>query len=429
MDHKHYIFGNLLDDITKQDIYYIFVLAKKKKYNLLDLKTEDILKIIDKVSNFWLDLNNPYYPIVFENLTNIGFSKKMIELAILELSKIFTYDNMLKRLEIELGKIQKNTMVFPLGILAHITAGNVFVSAIDSLICGIITKNLNIVKSSSKVGNLFGILWLESLRKAEREMNMEGAISDNIAIFSYKSEELIEYFNNYTDGLVVWGSYNTIKYFSSNYDPRKRLIIYGPKYSISVIDSYSLTENLNNDDFYNKLAWDICLWEQRACSSVQTIYIVGKSNPSDLKIFATNLSRNIENFQIEQAELSFDEYVEIFKYEEIMMANEILGYGKYFNKVYLDYDKYDLFIGPLNRFVAIKNTNSLDELIKLISPYSDILQSCSLLVKDKEKFVFQLAKCGITRFVEIGKIGFSEIFAPHEGEYILRKFSKFISIT
>ncbi|MCS6955918.1 MAG: hypothetical protein NZM44_06150, partial [Candidatus Calescibacterium sp.] len=83
---------------------------------------------------------------------------------------------------------------------------------------------------------------------------MKGIISENIVVFSYNSDDLISYLNRYSDGLVVWGSYETIKFFGSNFDPKKKLIMYGPKYSVCVLDDISLSENIDNESFYRSLA-------------------------------------------------------------------------------------------------------------------------------------------------------------------------------
>jgi long-chain-fatty-acyl-CoA reductase len=229
---------------------------------------------------------------------------------------------------------------------------------------------------------------------------------------------------------VVWGGLETIKYFVKNFDPTKKLITFGPKYSISVIDKDVLEDNIDSDEFYEALAWDICLWEQRACSSVQKIYIIGKLENSYLERFSKKLSDKLKNFFIERGELSFDEYTELFKYEEINIAHEVLDNGKYFDSVFWDYYIVSLTIGPLNRMVYVNNVDSIDELCSYLKKSSTILQSCSMKTnnsKNRELYINKLANCGITRFVDIGNIGFNEIFIPHEGEFILRRFSKLVS--
>ncbi|MFN4219864.1 MAG: acyl-CoA reductase [bacterium] len=438
VQNNNYVFGYYLNDLLEGDLDYIFSLANQKRNNLLKTSTEEILKIIDKVSSFFLNADDNLYTFIYQNLRNIGFSKDMIKLAVIELAKIFTYESIKKRIEIEMHNFEifdkwigKDVKVkaFPLGLLVHITAGNVFVSSIDSLLNGIITRNINIVKTSSKVGNFFGLFWIETLKKAEKELSMDGIISDNIAIISYKSDEFMDYINKYADAVVVWGSYDTIKYFASNFDPRKKLITFGPKYSIAVIDKGKFIENIDNDSFYEAIVWDVCLWEQRACSSVQTVYLVGKINKKQIEYFCQKLSKSIKNFSVPQDELSFDEYTEIFKNEEICLANQVLGKGKYYERVYWDYNDITFFIGPLNRFVCVKNVENKDKLKQNLIPYSTILQSCSLLVQEEDEYITTLQDCGITRFVKLGKIGFNEIFAPHEGEYILRRFSKLVSKT
>lgn len=430
---KNYCFGLFLDEIDKVELREIFILAKAKKKEFIKNKLDDLLKVIDEVSRLWMN-DDQKIDFVFDNLKNIGFSKGMIKLAINELCRIFSYDNMVRRINKEFGDIRMldqwigqdiKLRAYPIGLLTHITPGNVFVSSIDSLLCGVLTKNINIIKTSSKVGNFWGLIWVETLKEVEKKLGMEGIISDNIAIISYK-DDIIDFLNQYNDGVVVWGNYDTIKFFSSNFDPKKKLILYGPKYSICVLDSQTVEEVIDDQNFFKTLSWDVCLWEQRACSSVQTVFIVGEIQKSLLEKFAENLSVAIRNFEIEQGELSFDEYTELFKFEEISMANEALNEGKYFERVFLDYSP-GFFIGPLNRFVCVKNVYTLEMLKESLKDYSEILQSCSIRTKNTDEFIDVLSSIGIYRFVEIGSIGFSEIEAPHEGEFILRKFSKLIS--
>jgi hypothetical protein len=438
---SNYVFGLYIDQhLTQSDLDTIFVMAHQKKMKMQEIKIEDIIKVIAEVSEFWMNEESFLYKITLKHI-DVGFSEEMKRLAIRELAKIFTYENLKKKLILELGNIDMldqwvdidssiKMKIFPLGLLAHITPGNVFVSSIDSLINGILTKNINIVKTSSKVGNTFGVLWIESLKMIEKKLNLEGLISDKIALFSYKGEEFIHYLNEYVDALVVWGGLETIKYFVKNFDPTKKLITFGPKYSISVIDKDVLEDNIDSDEFYEALAWDICLWEQRACSSVQKIYIIGKLENSYLERFSKKLSDKLKNFFIERGELSFDEYTELFKYEEINIAHEVLDKGKYFDSVFWDYYIGSLTIGPLNRMVYVNNVDSIDELCSYLKKSSTILQSCSMKTnnsKNRELYINKLANCGITRFVDIGNIGFNEIFIPHEGEFILRRFSKLVS--
>ncbi|MCX7870371.1 MAG: AMP-binding protein [bacterium] len=438
----NYVFGEFIEHpLNISDMEVIFKQARNKLKKIYYLPVYRIIDSIDKVLNLWKDENSFYYKETLKLMPDIvGFSDKMIKLAIDELIKNFIKENLVKRLDVELKDLNlldkwlydNKSNVFlrvnPIGVLVHITAGNVFVSAIDSLLSGLITKNINIIKTSSKVGTTFGILFSKSFLEIDKELASLFAIIN----FDYKDKKLIDLINEYSDGVIVWGGRDSTKYFLENIEPTKNIVIFGPKYSISVID-VDIFLNYNIDFICENLAYDISLWEQRACSSPQVIYIVGKTDIEFLKYFAHKLSfhLNMKLKEILQYELSFDEYVEQFVASELAISKEVLNKAIYYDRVVIDLsDDEFFFISPLNRFVYIKNITDIDFLVSKLENKRDILQSCSILTTNEKLYEYteKLATINITRFTNIGLIAHSYLNAPYEGDYILKRFSKLVSI-
>ncbi|MGC8815605.1 MAG: acyl-CoA reductase [bacterium] len=442
LKNSNFIFGEFIENnLTFNDIEIIFKKARTKLNEIYYIPIYKLIDSIDKVMKFFKDENSYYYKQTLELMPSIvGFSSKMIKLAIDELVKNFTKENLINRLNIELKDLNlldkwlydNKSNVFlrvnPIGVLLHITAGNVFVSAIDSLLSGLITKNINIIKTSSKVGTTFGILFAKSFLEIDPKLASLFAIIN----FDFRDKKLIELINEYVDGLVVWGGRDSTKYFLENIEPTKHIVIFGPKYSISVIDIEAFL-NYNIDFICENLAYDISLWEQRACASPQVIYIIGKTDIEFLKYFAYKLSYHLNLMlkEIPQYELSFDEYVEQFSASDLAISKEVLNKAIYYDRVVLDLSQDEFFfISPLNRFVYIKNIDNIDILVSKLENNRDILQSCSILTTNENLYEYteKLSKINITRFTNIGLIAHSYLNAPYEGDYIFKRFSKLIAI-
>jgi phenylacetate-CoA ligase len=438
----NFVFGEFVEyNLTIDDLEFILKKARSKLNEIYYIPIYKIIDSVDKVMNLWKDENSFYYQEALRLMPSVvGFSEKMIKLAIDELIKNFTKENLVNRLNIELKDINlldkwlydNKSNVFlrvnPIGLLVHITAGNVFVSAIDSLLSGLVTKNINIIKTSSKVGTTFGLLFAKSFLEIDRQLASLFAIIN----FDYKSKKLIDLLNEYIDGIVVWGGRDSTKYFLENIEPNKHIVTFGPKYSISVIDT-EIFLNYNIDFICENLAYDISLWEQRACASPQVIYIIGKTDVEFLKYFAHKLSYHLNLMlnEIPQYELSFDEYVEQFVAKELALSKEVLNKAIYYDRVVLDLsdDEY-FFISPLNRFIYVKNIENIDILISKLEKNRDILQSCSILTTNEKLYEYteKLSTINITRFTNIGLIAHSYIGAPYEGDYIFKRFSKLVTI-
>ena len=436
----NYVFGDFVDyNLNLSDLENILKLSRFKLNEIFSVPVYRIIDSIDKVLNLWKD--SKYYLEAIKIMPSVvGFSDKMIRLAIDELIKNFTKENLVKRLDVELGDLNlldkwlysNEANLFlrcnPIGVVVHITAGNVFVSAIDSLLSGLITKNINIVKTSSKTGTVFGILFAKSFLEVDPKLASLFCIIN----FDYKDKKVLDLMNEYIDGIVVWGGRDSTKYFLENIEPNKRVVIFGPKYSISVIDVEAFL-NYNIDFICENIAYDVSLWEQRACASPQVVYIVGKTDIEFLKYFCYKLSNHINLMlkEIPQYELTFDEYTEQFVASELAISKEILGKSIFYDRVVLDLtDEEFFFISPLNRFIYVKNVDSVDTLVSKLMDKRDILQSCSVLTTNEKLYEYteKLSTINITRFTNIGLIAHSYLNSPYEGDYIFKRFSKLISI-
>ncbi|HAE41148.1 MAG TPA: CoF synthetase, partial [Candidatus Riflebacteria bacterium] len=228
-----------------------------------------ILEILDQVAQAWAD---PDYHLrrkaaeVLPKLTD--FSEEMIEQGFKAISAICRRESLEKRLRGELGNLSVldaglerphldyQLRALPRGVLLHLTAGNVFVGAVDSLVSGIITKNANILKMS-RVDPVFPVLFIESIK----EHDPAGIIWPNQAAVLWKGgDESIETpLLNAQLTVIFWGGHDALLSVKARIGASTKLIENGPRYSLAVVEGQRLKKEVP-EYLVKGLAQDLSLW-------------------------------------------------------------------------------------------------------------------------------------------------------------------------
>jgi hypothetical protein len=185
----------------------------------------------------------------------------------------------------------------PQGLVAMWMAGNVATLPMFSLVPALLAKNVCLVKLAypepEGMDQLMAVL-------AEAEAGgLRGAdLLDAVAVvwFDYHNRQLNEQMSLAADVKIIWGGAEAIKAITAL--PRREHtseIVFGPKYSIGVIDRQKLQaapEKL--DEAIAAFVRDIAVFDQRACSAPQTIFIERNTSLSlreTGEIFAKHLAK------------------------------------------------------------------------------------------------------------------------------------------
>src|SRR5690606_20146414 len=134
-------------------------------------------------------------------------------------------ENLLRRIELELGSSQCLDQFYylkeyeqfhkfeSLGVLVHISAGNVFLGCIDSLLMGFLTKNINVLKLSSQ-NHVFPQLFAQSLQQADRDR----VLCDKYAICYWKGgqQDVEDRVKKNADAIICWGGEESVKNWKAN---------------------------------------------------------------------------------------------------------------------------------------------------------------------------------------------------------------------
>ncbi|HXH75017.1 MAG TPA: acyl-CoA reductase [Bacteriovoracaceae bacterium] len=407
-----------------------------QKLKLARTPVSEIIDILDSFSKLW----NPESPYFKEALLKLesssGFSPLEVRKTLSILPVLLSKESLGKRVKAEffpsdiLDRFSKTphfsgqVRAMPLGTLLHVTAGNVFLSSIDSLLMGLITKNLNILKVSSQ-NTFFPLFFAEKLAAHDTRK----VISDKFAVLHWKGgDETVEkLFKAKVDGILAWGGDEMMDAYSKGLAPHVKFLGFGPKISLQLMTKSGLKDK-NLNAVAEKIVADILPWDQSACASPQNLYIQEGINENEL-MQALELAFSAAPAM---GNIDADESVEIMKEKFRGMYSELMEGGKVSHgDNYLLHLEQNKFIkpSPLHRSLIIKRFKDLEDLFTHLSPFSYYLQSCSYLVAKDEKdaYLEMLSMAGIKRFAPLGTITFGMEGAPHDGRTVLRELTHMVS--
>ncbi len=445
MSMEFYIFGEIIeaDKVTEEQVRDITIKAKAMKQDMAKLKVDHIVEIFDKVANAWLDEDYKYRKIALEFLPpRIGFSREMIDEGIKTMCALLSKEGMFVRLNADLGnKDYLNDWTYnkyfkgyikaePLGLVTHVSAGNVFVGGVDSLIQGLVSKNVNIMKMST-VDPVFPVLFAKSLR----DFDDTGILHKAMALVNWKggTDSIENIIKQECDAIVAYGGADTIRSYRRNLGLHCKLIEYGPKYSFIMVDKDEL-QKTGIKEAARAIARDAIMWEQSACSSPHTVYVEGV----DLaKQMMTEIGQAMDQWEeeIPQGIVYDDEAVEITKVHELAKVQKAFGDGDYYlsknslsTVVYQSTTEFQ--ISCHNRTLFVKPVDKLEEVPKIVASMGQFIQTVAILSNDAraKKLATELALLGADRFVEIGKMAVRKHGTPHDGSKGLDELVRWVSL-
>lgn len=168
------------------------------------------------------------------------------------------------RVERELGELERQFQVLPLGVLFHISAGNVPGLGAYSVLEGLLTGNVNLLKPSGQDGGVSAFL----LKQLVAE---EPGLRPFIHVFPFpsSSQDKIRRLASLADAVVMWGGSEAVASVRQLTPPDTRLIEWGHKFSFA----YVTAEGMRDEAGLRRLAGHIRGTRQRYCSSCQGIFL------------------------------------------------------------------------------------------------------------------------------------------------------------
>jgi hypothetical protein len=310
---KTFQFGQIIENtepFNNEKLKVLIDIGKKVALKA-PISTEKIIDILSKVGSVWMDTESLSHQKVRANLKNSGMGSSSIDLFFNEIIKFFSKSSLEKRWQVAIG----NKNVSPVGLVLHVGATNTLVAGLDGLMDGLLAGNVNFYKLPAWDGGVPGI-FIESIFAADEEK----LLVNRLAAFYWKGgdKELESLFKTSMDRIIVWGGIDAIMSWKNNLGYSAQLISHGPKYGFGVLTEAGLAEG-DLKSICKKIVLDASYWDQKACNSLQTLFIEDKITGEKLNQFLDCLQKTFQETYIDAPPVrSSNDYVDILNAREFI---------------------------------------------------------------------------------------------------------------
>ena len=302
----------------------------------------------------------------------------------------------------------------PRGIIVQWSAGNTLTMPIFSLFQTSVTKNSTVLRASRR--NLNFVLQVLKLFKKIDVKSAEKVLK-NIVITYFPHEYVTghEIISKIADCKIIWGDSAAINFIKSL--PEKEnceTIIFGPKYSIAAIE--------DNEADFDRIAEDIVLFDQMACSSPQMLFV----EKGDLEETGKKLAESLKKACAKHPKRAIREDIAakiINKRMEYLLNPELSVFSSKENDwTILVGGEFRMEEAVQSRTIFIKRAPFLEDIRKMISQK---IQTIVLDTKDKkrrEKLAKAYSSRGAARVVKPGEA--NNYMAPWDGLLVLDRITR-----
>jgi phenylacetate-coenzyme A ligase PaaK-like adenylate-forming protein len=428
MKKTHLCHGKLTDNFVTDDIFESIraCLGKSLPTEILFEASE---KLFCALENGDVDLE--------KSLVETGMDSDEAHKSVCGLAGVFSKTYLEDKLEHELGSItpfvprrfnmEQNVLECykPLGVLCHVAAGNSPGMGALSVLEGLLTGNINIVKLSGKE-NGFSAILLHKLVS----FDSSGTIAQYVYALDIPSAdtETLNKLFEFSTAIVAWGSIDAID--SIRASTKTPVIAWGHHISFAYLTKAGAAIEAN----IVGIAHDICAENQQACASPQCLYYEGGYD--ELAELAQRLKAALVKVSPEYAvaPIGIHEQAQITSQNIMATLGSCMDEGDLVEdpngnfRIYINRSP-ALMPSPLFRTIWLKPMQR-NELVKYIMPMSRFMQTVSLgcILDEVYELTELLFSCGATRIVSPGNVFASYAGEPHDGVFALTKYCKRVAI-
>lgn len=363
-------------------------------------------------------------------LLDLGMSEHKARKELQTVKQMISKEYLENRMKIEFGEpldrfspygetISVRQEWLPLGVLLHIAGGNVDALPVFSVIEGLLTGNINILKLPGNDDGM-SILILQEL------MKIEPLIVPYVFVFDYPSHDMeaMKKLMGAADGIVVWGGDAAVSAVRRTANPDTRIIEWGHKISFAYVSG-----SISDSDLEG-IAYNICDTSQLLCSSCQGIFLDTEDFDQVLKFagrFVRILERMAGEFPDDNPYLTAQKTLELYTERlESAKSRKQVFYGNNCSvtayndmSVMPSYMYRNCWVRPLPR----------KKLLAVLCEYKNHLQTAALVCEECDRAAIEtiLAKTGVVRITNGARMSEGYCGMPHDGEFSLRRYMKLMS--
>ncbi|MBQ8826344.1 MAG: acyl-CoA reductase [Oscillospiraceae bacterium] len=348
-------------------------------------------------------------------------------------------DNLRFRLKKELGKNfgksrsfnppygikETEVRIVPLGTLFHIAAGNMDALPAFSVMEGLLTGNVNILKLPQADSGL-------TIEIFRRLIGIEPKLAPFVYIFDTPSADIeaVKKMAEISDGIAVWGGDEAVSAVRQLAPVGAKLIEWGHRLSFAYISGYS-----DKDAELAALAEHIIKTKQLLCSSCQTIFI-DTEKMSDVHAFCKDflpcLEAAAEKFAFDEigsyAEMTLRRYTDRLEgHIGTRNPDRTCFNGRKCSLTAcsdsipeLSYMYGNVLVKPLPR----------EKLLHELRKVKGYLQTAGLICRRnyRDELTDILIRAGVNRVMASGNMSVTFCGEAHDGEYPLRRYMRVVNV-
>lgn len=319
------------------------------------------------------------------------------------------------------------------GLVCHWLAGNVQILGMFALVQSILTKNVNLLKISSRDDGAFlklikcfeGVTYTS---KAGTELKGDDLLKTlSIVYFDHEQHDLGEIMSKNAKVRIAWGgreAVETVASYPKQYDTED--IIFGPKLSFSVVALELIDNERNAKKIARKIAVDASIFDQTGCASPHNLYIENGATITP-EIFAELLANAMHkvSLQILKGEATPEQLASIhsirglYDFKGKVWGNEDLTWTVLF-------DQNTTLNQPVySRVIMVHPVDHINDTLKFID---DNIQTIGVGAKGIKAldFASQATSLGVSRCPELGKMLNFE--SPWDGIVIIERLVRWSTL-
>jgi len=256
-------------------------LKRNRERYLQPRSTASLIAVISETAAEWLKPDFPFRQAALrDGPSPTGFSAATLARGLDDFFRQITAANLEALVRQDLGQLPRLDRMAPLEaqprtlalargpeFLVHITAGNIPLPAITSMILGLLVRAAQFVKCATGA-SLVPRLFAHSLYEADRKL---GACLE-LAEWPGRTEALEQILWREADCVTVTGRDETVEAIRRQLPPGARLIAHGHKVSFAFVAREELNGRAARQAAARAAA-DVAAWDQLGCLSPQVIYV------------------------------------------------------------------------------------------------------------------------------------------------------------
>jgi acyl-CoA reductase-like NAD-dependent aldehyde dehydrogenase len=437
----------LLVDVPQLSSAQMTALAQRVQHasqtHLKTMSVSDIVRVLDKVTERLLDSRDVYRQQLERLLPQAtGFDAEMVRLTLnaylqtfrgLQLQRFVAEDFANPKV---LDEFQPRTQggwtrAFGPELLVHVWAGNVPALPMWSFVSGLLVKAGSIGKVSS-AEPVFATLFARLLAEVEPRW------ADCFAVVWWPSGDAHQRTAfELADVVLAYGGNAALQAMQDHMPVTTRFLPHGHKLSFGMVSTAALSVH-KGPSVARQAARDVARYDQQGCYSPHVFY-VQRGAPISPQDFAQHLANELAALQhkLPCRALSLEEAAQVGAWREAHEfaalndgSTELCGTGQSTSTVVYSDRPLPLTAGPLNRHVLVVAVDTLDDVLPLIAPQRNYLQTVGLAAAPEELLHLgsSLGQAGVTRICALGAMTSPEAGWHHDGRFSLLDLVRMVDI-